>query len=80
MLGTHMVSLYCAMCKKYKANRRSLKNFRRDWIMASTSQRTSNLIDHATRDVHKAAMAKLKVERSRAKGESAATSIRMAKN
>ena len=75
-----MVSLYCAICRKYEANIRSLKNFRRYWIMGSTNQRTSNLIDHTTRDVHKAAMAKLKVERSRARGESAATSIRMAKN
>ena len=72
--GTHVVSLYCAICRKYEAKIRSLKNFRRDWIVGSTNQRTSNLIDHATSDVHKAAMAKLKVERSRARGESAATS------
>ena len=50
------------------------KNFRRDWIVGSTNQRTSNLIDHATSEVHKASMSKLKVERSRARGESAATS------
>ena len=43
--------------------------------MGSTNQSTSNLIDHATSDVHKAAVANLKVERSRARGESAATSI-----
>ena len=69
-----MVSLYCAICKKYEANLRSLKNFRRDWIAGSTNQRTSNSIDHATSDVHKVAMAKLKLECSRASGESAATS------
>ena len=39
--------------------------------MGSTSQRTSNFIDHATSDVHKATMTKSKVERSRASGESA---------
>lgn len=72
--GTHVVSLYCAICRKYEANIQLLKNFRRDWIAGSTNQRTSNLIDHATSDVHKAAMAKLKVERSRARGESATTS------
>ena len=69
-----MWSLYCAICRKYEANIRSLKNFRRDWITGSTNQRISNLIDHATNDVHKAAMVKLKVEHSRARGESAATS------
>ena len=42
--------------------------------MGSTNQRTSNLIDHATSDAHKAVMAMLKVERSRVRGESAATS------
>ena len=72
--GTHMVSLYCAICRKYEANMRSLKNFRRNWIVGSTNQRTSNLIDHVTSEVHKASKSKLKVERSRARGESAATS------
>lgn len=72
--GTHMVSLYCTICRKYEANIRSLKNFRRDWITGSTNQRTSNLIDHATSDVHKAAMSKLKVKCSRARGESVDTS------
>ena len=72
--GNHMVSLYCAICRKYEAYIRSLKTFRRDWIAGSTNQRTSNLIDHATSDVHKVAMAKLKVERSRASSESADTS------
>ena len=67
-------SLYCAICRKYEANIRPLKNFRRDWIVGPTNQRTSNLIDHATSDVHKAVMAKLKVERSRARGESTVAS------
>ena len=38
-----------------------------------TNQRTRNLLDNTT-DVDKAAMGKLKVERSRFRGESAATS------
>ena len=66
--GTHVVSLYCAICRKYQANIQLLKNFRRDWIVGSTNQRTSNLIDHATSDAHKAVMAMLKVERSRVRG------------
>ena len=69
-----MVSLYCAICRKYEAYIQSLKNFRKDWIDGSTNQRMSNLMAHATSDVHKAAMVKLKVERSRAKGKSEATS------
>ena len=60
--GTHMVSLYYAVCRKYEDSLRSLKNFRRDWIVGLTNQRTSNLIDHAMSDVHKSSMSKLKVE------------------
>ena len=37
--GTHVVSLYCAICRKYEANIRSLKNFRRDWIEGSTNRK-----------------------------------------
>ena len=69
----HVVSLYCTVCKKYEAYIRLLKNFRRDWIEGSINKRTSNLMDHATSDVHKAAMAKQKVKCSRATGESADT-------
>ena len=75
--GTHMVSLCWSICRKYKANIQSLKNFRRDWITGLTNQRTSNLMDHTTSDVHKVTMAKLKVGHSRASGESVATSIRI---
>ena len=67
---THVVSLYCSICRKYEAYIHYLKNFRKDWIEGSTNQRTSNLMHHATSDVHKA---KLKVKHSRAMGESAAT-------
>ena len=67
--GTHVVSLYCAVCKKYEDSLQSMKNFRRDWIVGSTNQRTSSLIDHATSDVHKSSMSKLKVERAKARGE-----------
>ena len=72
--GTHVVSLYCAICKKCQANIQLLKKFRRDWIVGSTNQRTNNLIDHATSDAHKAVMAMLKVKRSRVRSQSAATS------
>ena len=68
--GTHVVSLYCAIHKKYETKLQSLKNYRRDWITGLTSQRTSNFINLPTSDVHKAMMPKLKVECSRARGES----------
>ena len=69
----HGLSLYCATCRKYEANIQPLKNFRRDWIASLTNQMTSNLIDHSTSDVYKAAMAKLKVECSRTRGATSTT-------
>ena len=44
--GTLMVSLYCATCRKYVDNLRSLKTLG----VGSTNQRTSNLTNHASSD------------------------------
>ena len=43
-----------------------LINFRKNWIVGSTNERTRNLIDHATSNVHKASMSNLMMEGSRA--------------
>ena len=53
------------MCKKYKS---SLKNFWRAWTSGSTNQK---VLDHATSEVHKAEMARLRAHRAKASGGSA---------
>ena len=50
----------------------SLKNFSRGWTSRSTNQKVSNVLDHATSEVHKAAMARLQADRTKASGGGAA--------
>jgi len=47
------------VCKQYESQIDSLKNFSRAWIEGSTNHKTSNIVDHATSEQHKAAMARL---------------------
>ena len=52
-----MVStLWCNICRKHERNISGQKNFSRAWIEGSTSQRTSNVLDHATSNQPEAAM------------------------
>ena len=53
----HVASLYCAVCREYQDHLLSLKSFSRAWITGSTNQKVSNVIDHATSEVHGVAMA-----------------------
>ena len=62
---TLMSTLWCAVCKQYESRLESLKNFSRAWIDGSTNQKTSNIIDHASSNQHKTAMARLREERAR---------------
>ncbi|KAL5491664.1 hypothetical protein EMCRGX_G016996, partial [Ephydatia muelleri] len=63
--------LYCDVCKKYEANIQSLKNFTTTWITGSTNQKVSNVVDHASSDVHRAAMMRLRADHAKAKGQPA---------
>ena len=56
------------MCKKYKS---SLKNFWRAWTSGSTNRKMSTVLDHATSEVHKAEMARLRAHRAKVSGGSA---------
>ena len=63
--------LYCDVCKKYEANIQSFKNFTTTWITGSTNQKVSNVVDHASSDVHRAAMMRLRADHAKAKGQPA---------
>ena len=65
----HVVSLHCALCKKYEGHLQSLKNFNAAWITGSTNQKVSNILDNDGSGVHKAALARKRVEVARARGE-----------
>ena len=70
----HMVSLSCAACKKYEPYIVSLKNFSKAWISGSTNLKVSNLLDHATSEVHKVAMTQMHAGHAKASGECPAMS------
>jgi hypothetical protein len=67
-LDMDVASLYCDVCRKYEGNLESLKNFSRVWISGSTNQKVSNVLDHATSEVHKAAMVRLRADSVKASG------------
>ena len=58
----------------YKSSLEPLKNFSRAWTSGSTNQIVSNVLDHATSEVHKAAMARLRADHAKASGGSAVLS------
>ena len=70
----HVATLSCEACKKYERSVQSLKNFSRVWITGSSNQKVSNVIDHATSEVHKASMARMRADSAKASGGSAALS------
>jgi len=68
----HVSSLYCTVCRKYEDSLQSLKSFSRAWIVGSTNHKVSNVIDHATSEVHKVAMTRMRADAMKASGESPA--------
>ena len=54
-----VATLWCEVCRKYERRIDSKKNFSRAWIDGSTNHKTSNVVDHASSEQHKAAMALL---------------------
>ena len=70
----YVASLYCAVCREYQDRLLSLKSFSRAWITGSTNQKVSNVIDHATSEVHGVAMARKRAEAAKASGISAVLS------
>ena len=70
----HVASLHCAVCRKYKGSLRSLRSFSAVWISGSTNQKVSNVVDHATSDIHKVAMERKRAESVKASSGSVALS------
>jgi len=58
--------LYCSACREYQSKICSMKNYSNVWINGSDNQRTSNMVDHATSEQHKKAMAELRTAQARA--------------
>ena len=51
-------TLWCEACRKHEAAITGMKNFSKAWIAGSSNHKTSNVIDHATSEQHRAATAR----------------------
>ena len=66
----HVGSLRCDVCKKYKSNIESLRNFSIAWVTGSSNLKVSNVLEHAASEVHKVAMTRMHADAAKAKGVS----------
>ena len=58
--------LWCSVCRRFEERIRGVKNFSNVWITGSTNHKSSNVLDHARSEQHKAAMGRLRVEQATA--------------
>ena len=58
--------MWCETCRKYEDGITGIKNFSRAWIVGSSNQKTSNIVDHATSEQHHAAMTRVRADTARA--------------
>ena len=63
---TLVAVLWCQACRTHERSITGLKNFSRAWIVGSTNQKSSNVVDHAKSDQHRAAMSRVHVEAAKA--------------
>ena len=57
----------CAVCTRFEASIRGLKNLSDAWISGSNNHRTSNIVDHAKSEQHKASMMRLRADQAKSK-------------
>ena len=62
--------LWCEPCRKYEARIKGQKSFSSAWIQGTPNQRTSNIVDHANSNQHKASMAYLKADLAKSNNQS----------
>ena len=62
----HVAALWCQACRTHERSITGMKNFSRAWIIGTTNQKTSNVIDHATSEQHRSAMSHMLAEAAKA--------------
>ena len=58
-------SLWCLTCRRFEGRIRGCKNYSAAWITGSTSQKLSNVLDHARSDQHKLSMSMFHTEQAK---------------
>lgn len=66
---SHVSLLWCSVCREYRDNICSMKNYSNVWVSGSDNHRTSNVLDHATSEQHKNAMGRLRTAQAKARNE-----------
>ena len=64
-----MDTLWCHACRVYESKICGIKNFSRAWILGSTNHKTSNIMDHAKGEPHRATMSFLTKDQARERNE-----------
>ena len=62
-------TLWCDVCRQYKARITGMRNFSASWIAGSTNHRSSSIVDHAKSEQHVASMAHMRTARAKANNE-----------
>ena len=66
---TVVETLWCEVCKKHEGKITGMKNFSRAWITGSSNQKTSNIVNHATSEQHRASMTRVRAEAAKASNQ-----------
>ena len=61
--------LWCEARRKHEDGITGMKNFSKAWITGSSNQKTSNIVDHATSEQHRAAMVRVRTDAARASNQ-----------
>lgn len=72
--------LWCSVCRDHKSRICGMTNFSEAWITGSENHRSSNLIDHANSEQHKAAMSRHRVEQAKSHNQPITTIAPIAKS
>ena len=62
-------TLWCKVCRDYETKIAGMRNYSCAWIEGSCNHRTSNIVDHAKSDQHKAAMNNMHKAMAKARNE-----------
>ena len=69
--GSHVSVLWYAVCRTYQVKIVGHRNFSEAWVRGSSNHKTSNIVDHATSEQHKAAMMYHRREQAKSRNEPA---------
>ena len=77
---TVVETLWCEACRKHEDRTTGMKSFFKVWINCSCNQKTSNIVDHASSEQHRAAMLRVRADAAKASNQPLTTYTPIARN